>query len=105
MLCYTVACLTDKRTLNLTVLPKRPPSSLAFRGAQGKQRASLCLQGLKGRWWRERDYCAGNPNDWHVFTLFPCLMAFKAVFPVSVRDIRLATFQQLKLYITNISFV
>lgn len=69
MLCYTVACLTDKRVLNLAVLLQRPPSSLAFRGAQGKQRASLCLQGPKGRWWGERDYCAGYPNEWHVFTL------------------------------------
>lgn len=87
MLCYAVACLTDKRTLNLTVLLERPRSSLAFRGAQGKQRASLCLQGPKGRWWREGGHCAGNPNDWHVFTLSPvwwssgqcCLFLLKIV--------------------------
>ena len=47
MLCYTVGSLADKRTLNLALLLERPPSSLAFRRAQGKQRASLCLQGTK----------------------------------------------------------
>lgn len=92
MLCYTVGCLTDKRTLNLALLLKRPPSSLAFRGAQGNQRASLCLQGPKGRWWREEDY-AGNPNDWHVFTLFPCFKVFRATLPDAVTDTRLARFQ------------